>query len=283
MSDMRNAYKMAACAVRQRLAEQHPDALTVLDSIASEEIAVYKGQYDSVEEVLDCLKVPYHMAGTTILSRKGDKARVHFGNCTAASSPQRNERLRAAVEDGAWLVTSDWSLQSIVQTTFPNTIQQRKGKSTGDEVVAVEPGLDSCWSDVVVLGVDPQWWLEGGSYPIEILDPAKVRIEAASHEMLKKYESPVVAAEFDWGAGRVFHVISHFWLKRSRTPDARYAGPAEDFLRRGMRLSDDGIARVLREIGKDAEKVNFAMTQSAATATELVTQLCIRARCAASA
>ena len=35
MNDMRTAYRLAAAAVRQRLAEQHPGDLAVLDGIAS--------------------------------------------------------------------------------------------------------------------------------------------------------------------------------------------------------------------------------------------------------
>jgi hypothetical protein len=82
-------------------------------------------------------------------------------------------------------------------------------RATGDEVISVEPSLNSLWSDVVVLGADPQWWLEGSSHPISILNPEKVAIEAASHDLLSRHSAPVVAVSFDWGKGHVFHVISH--------------------------------------------------------------------------
>ncbi len=44
-----------------------------------------------------------------------------------------------------------------------------------------------------------------------------------------------------------------------------------------MRLSDDGIKRVLSETNIKADTLNFAQLQSAATATELVVQLCVDA------
>src|SRR3712207_8618212 len=49
---------------------------------------------------------------------------------------------------------------------------------------------------------DPQWWLEGSSHAIEVLDPERVRVEAASHDLLVKYDAPVVAVSFPWGRGR---------------------------------------------------------------------------------
>lgn len=273
MSNMQDAYTLAAAAVRQRFEEQYPERLKTLKAITERDVAVYSGVYDNVENVLKCLGIGYTMNPTPAKSR----ARIHFGNCSNAHDTGLVDGLKSEVEHGAWLVTSDWALASIVQKAFPNTIRQRTGKHTGDEVVGVEPVTDSCWSEVVVLGTDPQWWVEGCSYPIEVVNPNIVRIEAASHEMLVKYEAPVVAASFDWAAGHVFHVISHFWLKRSRTPHARYAGPCDDFLRIGMRLSEDSIQTAIRKAKVDVSKINFAMIQSAATATELAAQLCVRA------
>jgi hypothetical protein len=273
MSNMQDAYTLAAATVRQRFEEQCPDHLKTLNAITERDVAVYAGSFDSVENVLKSLSVNHTMNPPPAKSR----AKIHFGNCSSTHDKGLVDGLKAKVEHGAWLVTSDWALASIVQQAFPNTIRRREGKNTGDEVVGVEPVTDSCWSEVVVLGVDPQWWLEGSSYPIEVVNPNIVRIEAASHEMLTKYDAPVVAASFDWAAGHVFHVISHFWLKRSRTPHTRYAGPCEDFLRVGMRLSEDGIQTAIRKAKVDASKINFAMIQSAATATELVAQLCVRA------
>jgi hypothetical protein len=101
--------------------------------------------------------------------------------------------------------------------------------------------------------------------------------EAASHDLLARYDAPVVAARFPWERGHVIHVISHFWAKTSAMPTLRHKGPCTVFLKAGMRLTDEGMGRVLREAGVEPERVNFAMLQSAATATELVAQLCVRA------
>jgi hypothetical protein len=270
MSDMAKAYDLAARAVRQRFAEQQPDSLKALDGLGKREVAVYTGQHDHVQEVLRRLDVPFTLGPAP----KKLTAQVVFANCTGHARADLLKHVADHVLGGAWLISSDWCLRSLVQEAFPNTVRWN-GKSTADEVVAVEPALDSLWSDVVVLGADPQWWLEGSSYPIEVVDPDRVQIEAASHELLVKHQAPVVAVRFPWGAGWVYHVISHFWLRRTRTPQGRYQGPGSDFLRDGLRLSEAGIASVLGKVAPDA--FNFATVQSAATSTELIAQLCVRA------
>lgn len=270
MTNMEKAYDLAAIAVRRRLLEQRPADLAILESMKKKDVAVYTGAHDQVQNVLDRVQIGHEM------NPAKTKAKVIFANCNGTKH-QHLDTAAAKVEDGAWLVTSDWSLSSVIEANFPNTVKRSANKSTGDEVVAVEPNLESLWQDVVVLGVDPQWWLEGGSYPIEVLDPARVRIETASHEMLTKYEAPAVAVRFNQGLGQVYHVVSHFWLKRSRTPDARYQRPCTEFLRDGMKLTSEGIERVMKDSKIPAESIDFASLQSAATSTELIAQLCIRA------
>lgn len=275
MTSMARAYDLAALAVRQRLAEQHPERLEVLDGLTGREIAVYRGEHDSVEEVLRRLKVPFEF---DLNWKRLQKARMAFANCTSRPHKTLRSNAESFAHSGGWLVSTDWSLESLVEQCFPDTIRRKPGRSSGDEVVAVEPNRDSLWSEVVVLGADPQWWLEGSSYPVDVVNPERVRVEAASHELLVRYDAPVVSARFDWHEGHVYHVISHMWLKRTRMPQqARYRGPCTDFLSSGMRLSEDGIASVLAEANLESDAVNFATIQSAATATELVAQLCIEA------
>jgi hypothetical protein len=272
MAEMARAYDLAARAVRRRLAEQRPDQLATLDEVRKGDLAVFTGSYDSVKEVLSRLGLPF-----TTNPRKLQAA-VVFTDCPGSGHPALVQNIEPHVREGAWLVSSDWSLHHVVEAAFPGMVRWDRKKQTADEVVPVEAYLDSSWSEVVVPGADPQWWLEAGSYPITIVDTERVRVEAVSHELLVKHGSGVVAVRFDWGAGHVFHVISHFWLKRSRAPGQRYQGPCTDFLRGGMRLSEEGIAQVLAEARLEPEDLNFACIQSAATSTELIAQLCIQAK-----
>lgn len=272
MSDMQTAYKVAAVAVRERFAEQHPDYLEILKRIRAEDIAVYTGSYDRVEDILTCLGIPVEMNPDP----KQLQARIVFANCSGTYNKNLVEVLPPHIESGKWLVSSDWALGHLVAQAFPNTVRWNS-RTTQDEVISVEPSLNSLWSEVVVLGADPQWWLETSSHAIEIVDSHRVRIEAASHDLLVRHNAPVVAVSFDWGKGHVYHVISHFWCKRSRAPTPRHQNPCTDFLKAGMRLSDEAIEKVLHQTGIEPDTLNFGQLQSAATSTELVAQLCVGA------
>ena len=272
MNDMKKAYEVAAIAVRQRLTEQRPEDLHVLNKLRKQDVAVYAGSFDRVEDILACLNVPCTMNP----SASKLNAQIIFVNCSSSYDKALIEYLSQRVNEGKWLVSSDWALGRFIEPAFPGMVKFT-GRATGDEVISVEPSLNSLWSDVVVLGADPQWWLEGSSHPIEVLNPNKVEIEAASHDLLSRHSAPVVAVSFDWGKGHVFHVISHFWCKRSRTPTQRHQGPCTDFLKAGMKLSDDGIDKVLAIAQIKPDTLNFAQLQSAVTSTELIAQLCIRA------
>lgn len=265
------AYDLAAAAVRRRLAEQHPDRLTTLDGLRKRDVAVYTGNYDTVQEVLKCLGVPY------TLDAKDPAGPVAFSNCASSADATRAGRLEGYVRGGGWLVSSDWQLNNLISTAFPNTVRWTGRRGTSNEVVGVEATTDSVWSEVVFPGIDPQWWLEGGSHPITVDDPARVRVEAVSHELHVRHQAAPVAVSFDWGSGHVFHVISHFWLKQTRVLDDRYQRPCTDFLRTAMRLSEAGIAAALKEAKVKPEEVNLASIQSAVTSVELVAGLCVRA------
>ena len=272
MNPMQTAYKVAAVAVRQRFAEQHPADLNILDRLRSGDVAVYAGTFDKVEDILKCLNIPI----VTNPRANNLKAKIIFVNCSNGYDKRLINQLRQQVESGKWLVSSDWALSHVIAPAFPGMVSWNR-KTTRDEVISVEPSNNSLWSDVVVLGADPQWWLEGSSHPIEVLNSEKVRIEAASHDLLARYNAPVVAVSFNWEKGHVFHVISHFYCKRSRVPTARHAGPCIDFLKAGMKLSDSGIEKVFQQTKIQPDTLNFGQVQTAATSTELVAQLCVRA------
>jgi hypothetical protein len=277
MSNMARAYDLAARAVRRRLREQRPEQLEALEAVRPGDVAVFKGSYDSAEQVLARLGVPH------ALDPKKLNAALVFANCSAQYSPTLLKGIEAHVRAGARLVSTDHSLHHVVGFAFPGTVRWDGKGGTGTEVVSVGPYVGSAWSEVVVPGVEPQWCLDGGSYPITVEGPEKVQVEAASHELLIKYGRPEVAVRFDWGAGEVFHVISHVWLKTTRAAGPRHRGPCTDFLREGMRLSEEGIAEVLEETNVKPDDLNFASLQSAVTATELVAHLCARAKAAVGA
>jgi hypothetical protein len=251
MSSMNRAYRLAALAVRRRLAEQRPAALAALTAIRAGQAAVHSGpagSYDHVERVLGELGVPWAMQPDL----SSVPAPILFVNCSNSYGEGTAARLADYVAAGGWLVSSDWALGRLLQDAFPGTVRWT-GRSTRDQVIGVEPGLESVWAETVVPGADPQWWLEASSHPIEVLSPGRVRVEAASHQLLIDHDAPAVAVSFSWEKGEVYHVMSHFWHQRSRTPGARHRGPCTDFLAAGMQLSAAASEEVLRQAELGAE------------------------------
>ena len=68
---------------------------------------------------------------------------------------------------------------------------------------------------------DPQWWLEGSSYPIRILDKEQARVLITSRELGEKYGEEPVAAVFNFGKVDVFHMISQYFLQRPEFRNTR--------------------------------------------------------------
>src|SRR6187397_2353934 len=119
MSDMQTAYRLAALAVRQRFAEQHPEDLEVLNRITRTDVAVYSGTFDQVEEVLKCLRIP---AMVDPDARKLE-SRIVFANCSSNYKPALVERIAGHVAEGNWLVSSDWTLDHVLEKAFPSTVR----------------------------------------------------------------------------------------------------------------------------------------------------------------
>jgi hypothetical protein len=134
-------------------------------------------------------------------------------NCPGNMPQAGLRRVEKFVRAGGLLYTTDWALLNVIQKAFPKTIAHN-GQSTGNEVtqVHVHAKHDDMMSNVLLRkDQDPQWWLEGGSYPIKILDRQRVEVLASSAEMGKKYGAAPVVVRFKWDDGEVIHVVSHFY------------------------------------------------------------------------
>ncbi|MCC7380213.1 MAG: hypothetical protein IT384_00175 [Deltaproteobacteria bacterium] len=215
--------KAAAKLLHDKLATERPEELAILKSVAGKNVVVVQGSMDHIEQVLDASHVRYtlitpeQVAGFDL---KGDQ--IVMVNCPGVIPDGGVAKIEKFVRAGGLLYTTDWSLLNLVQKAFPRTIAHN-GRSTGNEVTAVKVDHhhDDLMSNMLLRkDRDPQWWLEGGSYPIKILDTKRVETLASSPEMKAKYGAAPVVVRFRWDDGEVIHVVSHFY----RQLDAK--GPA---------------------------------------------------------
>jgi hypothetical protein len=186
---MNKAYSIAQELLRDRLQKENPEAHSELGDINSSDVVIVKGKYDHIENVLSLARTPFtlvHPAQLDRLDLRPDQ--VVFINCPGHLSPVALKKIEDFVRAGGFLFTTDWALRYVLEPAFPGYLRYNE-RRTADEVVRVElldcedPFLQSLLGPVD----DPQWWLEGSSYPIEILENSKVTVLVKSREIEVKY------------------------------------------------------------------------------------------------
>jgi len=268
---MQSAYRVADQLLRDRLRKEAPEALQELEDLNAADVIVTRGQYDHIEQVFGVGGIPC----TPVEPSRIDTAELRpdqiiFVNCPGHFTPQGLRRLRSFVEEGGFLFTTDWALKHVLETAFPGFVEYN-GRSTPDEVVRVEivDREDPFLSSILGPDDDPQWWLEGSSYPIRVLAPEKVRVLVTSKELGEKHGESAVFVTFDVGEGRVYHMISHFYLQRTETRTRRQQGSAYAFLKeKGI-----GEADFARYAKLGADDVNLGSVESALSSRGMMSRV----------
>ncbi len=229
---MNNAYRIAQELLKDRLREKDPEAYKELQDIKEADVFVIKGEYDHIEQVLSMSETSF----TLINPKELDCAELRpdqivFVNCPGKFKGRGLRKLTAFVSEGGFLFTTDWALKHVLEKAFPGYVEYNE-KATADEVVRVEvlDKKDPFLKSLLGPDDDPQWWLEGSSYPIRILDEEKVNVLVTSKEIKNRYGEAPVFITFDHGEGKIYHMISHFYLQRSETRTKRHAAPAMSYL-----------------------------------------------------
>lgn len=229
---MNNAYRIAAELLKDRLKDVDPGALSELQDIKKADVIVVKGQYDHIEQVLSLAGTPF----TLIMPQHLDDAELRpdqivFINCPGQIGPKGLRKLTAFVSSGGFLFTTDWALKHVLEPAFPGFVEFNQ-KTTADEVVRVEilDATDPFLKSLLGPNDDPQWWLEASSYPIRILNEKKVHVLVKSKDIQDKYGESPVFITFDYDEGKIYHMISHFYLQRSETRTKRQKAGGADYL-----------------------------------------------------
>lgn len=124
--------------VRERMQRENPEDITLLDSVKDSDIVCVKGTYDHIHLVLEAIGIPFsHVSPHTLLKMDLKPEQTVYVNCPSSFPEEVAIKLRAFVEEGGQLITTDWALQHVLEKAFPGTVRY-SGTSTGDEVVAIE-------------------------------------------------------------------------------------------------------------------------------------------------
>ncbi|MDX2303217.1 MAG: hypothetical protein NW226_10475 [Microscillaceae bacterium] len=270
LAQMNKAYDLAGKMVRSKLEQEDAQNIKILDNLNEADIIVVSGTYDHIHQVLESMHIPYlSISQEQVLQAELKPFHTVFVNCASSFPAEAAHKLAAFVQSGGQLITTDWALKNVLEVAFPHTVAYNN-KPTQDEVVkiTVHDTTDHAVASFVEEKTDPVWWLEGSSYPIQILDKERVKVLVKSQELKDKYGEEAVIVRFEYGKGRVYHMISHFYLQRTEAKVAKQALEAEEYLKE-MNASEDVL--------KDAEKnqVTYGEMQSANRSADFVTRVII--------
>ena len=265
-SDARvRAYRSGARIAREQMAREAPLDGEALAQIDASDILVVPGQYDRVQLVLDALQMPH----TIVRPEHLESARLRpeqllVVNCPGTVPRRAIGRVRQFVASGGSLFTTDWALRHVVEPAFPGLVAYND-RPTGDDVVRIEirehdnPFLRG----VMDSADDPQWWLEGSSYPIRVLDPTRVHVLVRSADLEARYGEAPVAVLFRHGEGEVFHMISHYYLQRTELRNERHHFAAASYAAQKGVVADADLAM-------DMAGLSLGEVESAASSARLL-------------
>ena len=221
---MSTAYRVAQEMIKDKLKDVDEDMAAEFEELGQSEVIVSTGVHDNIEQVFNGIGLKHNLINPQQFEKIDlDPDQIIFINCPGSVSTKGLRNLVTFVAKGGFLFTTDWALRHVIEPGFPGYIKYNN-RPTNDEVVRVDilAEEDPFLQSLIGPNDDPQWWLEGSSYPIEILNHKEVDILIKSKEIEKKYGESAVFVTFDYGKGKVYHMISHFYLQRAETRTARH-------------------------------------------------------------
>ena len=273
---MKKAYELANTLLRDRLKAEDAENIDLLNEVKESDIVCINGTYDHIHLVLKHLRIPFLQINHDQLKNLDLRPeQTVFVNCASGFPPDAARKLATFVAQGGQLITTDWALKNVLEVAFPGVVRYNQ-KATADEVVRIEV-LDR--EDPVIAGfldeeADPVWWLEGSSYPIEILDKEKVKVLMRSKELGEKYGEDAVIIRFEHGEGTVYHMISHFYLQRTETREAKQQMKASEY---SGKKGASKATQMAWEAAEAADKsLDYGTVQSANTSAEFVSRAILK-------
>ena len=249
---MSTAYRVAQEMIKDKLKDVDEGMAAEFEELGQSEVIVSKGVHDYIEQVFNGIGLKHNLINPQQFEKIDlDPDKIIFINCPGSVSSKGLRNLVTFVHKGGFLFTTDWALKHVIEPGFPGYIKYNN-RPTGDEVVRVEilAEEDPFLQSLIGPNDDPQWWLEGSSYPIEIVNHKEVDILIKSKEIEKKYGESAVFVTFDYGKGKVYHMISHFYLQRAETRTARHKKSGTEYAYEKLNM-DESRAEKYKNMGID--------------------------------
>lgn len=179
-----------------------------------------KGQWDDSDKVLRGLGIPHrHVKARELATMNLDDTRVLIINCEGRVPKESLAPIRNFVIGGGYLISTDWTLHTLIERLFPDYIAWNGRKTPGSVVDAIVAAPDSD----LVAGVNvgrATWKLDIESQMVRVLRPLSVQVLARSWQLanidpnrtttLDPRQWGILAVEFPYGRGRILHLVGHY-------------------------------------------------------------------------
>lgn len=204
-----------------------------LTKLKKGDVVIVRGIYDTMENVMDKLKIPYTLISKNEFQKQDLKTtRAILVNCddfnTTPWDKRDMDKIKQFVHAGGYLFTSDWQLQDLLVTIFPDYVKNGGQTDPADEIFEVYPrkGVNgNRMLKEVFLETELEYQQPGESTDAQsaernmkkkvfeykwvvdnlsiLIEPVEAKCETliVSQELGKKYKKGVVAITFIAGQG----------------------------------------------------------------------------------
>jgi len=161
--------------VKDRIAAESIEDLSVINNLDASAVVVVFGSADKIQNVLTAIDLPHTLIQPEQLHLvKLNPEQTLYINCHPTGyNSLAYDKVRQFINDGGQVVSTDYTLNTLLQYVFPNTLRY-DGANTQDETIGIVINNDEK-DDEVLKGFknEETWRLAGGSHPITILDEKK--------------------------------------------------------------------------------------------------------------
>ncbi len=193
------------------LEQAHPEFDLNGPANNSDSILVIRGQWDDSTKPLHSFGLKFDSIKPKDLPEHSlTKYKVVIVDCAGEMPKEVIKKITDFVGYGGYLLSTDWSLQNTLELAFPGFLQWNRDNCDGQI------------TDAFILDTDSPLLsgLNGLSQCVRILNPARVHMIARSSRLslqdpqLGVLPDPLLAGglalEFNFGRGKVLHLVGHF-------------------------------------------------------------------------
>ncbi|HEY9776462.1 MAG TPA: hypothetical protein V6C81_22060 [Planktothrix sp.] len=191
------------------------------------EVVDVKGQWDDSAHVLHSLGILCNKIGTSKLTSVSlDGTKLLIVDCAGNLNADELKVVGDFVHNGGWLITTDWSLDGCLTRAIPGYVMWNAGSTPAELVDArvVEPD-----SDLLRGAVRRAYWkLDNKCQTVRILRPDAVHVLVRSRQLTRDDPDQlgILALTFNYGKGRVLHLVGHFDNNDDRASNEALPDPA---------------------------------------------------------